>query len=321
MSYLEVIFRILPHHDESNALAEDREGAVAEDLAQTCADLLSALLADCGFESFEQCGDCLKGYVRKEDFDPTAVRAVADGFPIPDIALTYDVREMEDRDWNETWEAEGFEPIVIAGKCRVRDERRPLPQPVDSQQSYPIDITIGARMAFGTGTHQTTQGVLSMLLDMDLHGLRLLDCGCGTGILSVVALLHGAKEAVAYDVDHWSVENTMHNAAVNGVSDRLTVRHGDRSVLTAADRAAFDVVVANINRNILIEDIHAIRACMKSDACLVVSGFLAEDASAVVSAFAREGLRETKRQILPAPAGTESPSEDSPQWCVMRFEA
>ena len=156
-------------------------------------------------------------------------------------------REAEYRNWNEQWENEGFEPIVIDGRCIIHDTKHPAGD--KAPDSPTLDITIEARQAFGTGTHETTRMIVGELLKMDLKGKRILDCGCGTGILGIVASKCGASEIVAYDIDEWSVENARHNAKLNGVKN-MEVLEGDRNVLSHVS-GVFDVVLANINRNIL----------------------------------------------------------------------
>jgi ribosomal protein L11 methyltransferase len=139
-----------------------------------------------------------------------------------------------------------------------------------------ISIEIDAHLAFGTGTHETTQMVCSTLLDHDLHGKRLLDCGCGTGILSICALKLGATRATGYDIDEWSVDNSRHNAVINMVDTRLNVLHGDSSILNKVE-GTFDLVVANINRNILLHDMPTFRQKMSPAATLILSGFYTTD--------------------------------------------
>ena len=150
-------------------------------------------------------------------------------------------------------------------------------------------IEIDAHLAFGTGTHETTRMICGMLLDMQLDGLRVLDCGCGTGILGICALKLGAASAVGYDIDEWSADNTRHNAVINRVDDRLTALCGDASVLSSFG-AEFNLVMANINRNILINDMEGFRSVMAPKAQLILSGFYKNDCALLESKAQTLGL-------------------------------
>ena len=207
---------------------------------QDAQDILSAMAAEAGFETFEETPTGLLGYVQQSLFLQDALDAVIANFPFEGTHIIYKVREAEDRDWNEQWEQEGFEPIEVRrkkedGRCVVIHDGRHLGNlPFDNLL---FTIEIDAVMAFGTGTHETTRMLCSTLLDMDLQGKRVLDCGCGTGILGICALKLGAQECVGYDIDEWSADNTRHNAVINHVDDHLTSLCGDSSVLRACHEA------------------------------------------------------------------------------------
>ena len=158
----------------------------------------------------------------------------------------------------------------------------------------PLLIEIDAHLAFGTGTHETTQMVCATLLDTDLTDKRILDCGCGTGILGITAMKLGARECVGYDIDEWSVDNTRHNAVINSVD--VTPLLGDASILNKVE-GTFDVVVANINRNILLQDMPAFRQKMATGAKLILSGFYTEDIPLLQEKAARLGLRLTAQKV------------------------
>ena len=149
-------------------------------------------------------------------------------------------------------------------------------------------------MAFGSGTHATTQMVVASLLSLDLDGKHVLDCGCGTGILSIVASKAGAASVVAYDIDEWSVENTHHNAQLNGV-ENIEVLAGDVHILSHTS-GLFDVVLANINRNVLLSDMAEMRSVMNSGGCLIISGFYDTDAPMLVAEANRLGLTLVSRR-------------------------
>jgi ribosomal protein L11 methyltransferase len=252
-------------------------------------DLLAALAGEAGFETFEETADGLTGYIQQPLFDRNTLDDTLALFPLADVSITYSVSEAEDRDWNEQWEQEGFQPINVGERLVIHDGRHLPPVPAD------IAIEIDARLAFGTGTHETTRMVCATLMDL-IAGCapagrpRVLDCGTGTGILAICALKLGARECVAYDIDEWSVDNARHNAVINGVE--LTPLLGDATILDKVD-GHFDLVVANINRNILLADMPRFRAKMAPGARLVLSGFYTADIPLLTAEAARLGLSLT----------------------------
>ena len=261
---------------------------------QDAQDILSALAGEAGFETFEETVTGLKGYVQQALFDEDVLQQVLEGFPFENVALSYSIQEAEDKDWNEQWEQEGFEPICLPlptskrkGNLIIHDGRH-LPSDI-SHQSSDIMIEIDAHLAFGTGTHETTRMICSTLLEMELAGTRVLDCGCGTGILGICALKVGAASVVGYDIDEWSADNTRHNAVINRVDDRLTALCGDANVLSGFS-AEFNVVLANINRNILLNDMERFRSVMAPHAQLVLSGFYKNDCALLESKAQSFGL-------------------------------
>ena len=298
-----------------------------EPFVETACDLVAALAGEVGFESFEDCADGVKGYVQQQLFDEQALQQVLADFPLPDVTIGYTVREAADRDWNEAWEQQGFEPVVVNGDivangegwggavislpCIVIHDGRHLPAELadvadgDIMQGGPvpvledgpvassalIPIEIDARQAFGTGTHETTRMVCASLIALSPVGFRVLDCGTGTGILSICALKLGAAEAVGYDIDEWSVDNARHNAVINGVDDRFTPLLGDATVLDDVE-GLYDVVVANINRNILLHDMPQYFRKMAPGARLVLSGFYTADVPLLCNRAAELGLKK-----------------------------
>ena len=267
----------------------------AGDLLQTARDILSAMAGETGFETFEDTPSGLVGYVQQQLFDRAGLDTITSGFPLSQCTVGYDVREAEYRDWNEQWEQQGFQPIVV-GPFTIHDGQHLPPQTPHSQLLTPhYEIEIHARQAFGTGTHETTRMMVATLAAMELAGKRVLDCGTGTGILAIVALKGGAAEAVGYDIDEWSTDNARHNAALNGVDSRMSVLLGDVSVLGQVE-GLFDVVLANINRNILLADMPAMTARLKRGGRLVISGFLTDDIPMMLDKAAGLGLTLTSRK-------------------------
>ena len=277
MKYFEVAFTITPYSTDA-------------------CDVVAALAGEAGFESFEETETGLLGYVQQALFEETTLKEAFEDFPFEGVSINYDVHEAEDKDWNEQWEQEGFEPIVVRGEWReVRDiiihDGRHLPNNISDQD---IAIEIDAKLAFGTGTHETTRMVVkqmgTVLFCLTSHPQKLsnkkepspsvwkrvLDCGTGTGILSIAALKLGAREAVGYDIDEWSVDNARHNAVINRVDDRFTSLLGDVSILKEVE-GTFDLVMANINRNILMADMPMMHEKMVPGAYLILSGFYTGD--------------------------------------------
>lgn len=252
MKYFEVDFQLSP-------------------LSQDACDILAALTADAGFESFEETQHGIRGYVQQPLLDRQALEDIVNNFPIMGTNIIYTINKAEDKDWNEQWEQEGFEPIIVGNNRLAIHDGRHLPsQPAD------ISVEIDARLAFGTGTHETTQMICEWMLDMPMKGLRVMDAGCGTGILGIVALKLKVSHVTAYDIDEWSSDNTRHNAVINRVDSQLSVYCGDASLLDSKT-ADYDLVLANINRNILLNDMPRFCQIMKQDAKLILSGFYTED--------------------------------------------
>ena len=249
-------------------------------------DLLADIAGEAGFESFEVTPTGLKGYVQQQLFNPMLLDFGIADFPIECVDITYDIHEAEDRDWNEQWEQEGFDPIVVDNRLVIHDGRH-LPEQL-STVNYQLSIEIDARLAFGTGTHETTRMVCSTLLTLPLDGKRVLDCGCGTGILGIVAMKLGASACTAYDIDEWSVDNTRHNAVINQVD--ITPLLGDATILNKVE-GKFGLVMANINRNILLNDLPTFRSKMADDAQLILSGFYTADIPLLVDKAEECGLR------------------------------
>ena len=262
MKYFEVEFNINP-------------------MSVDASDLLADLALEAGFETYEETENGLLGYVQQSLFDEDALRSCIADFPIEGTSIIYNVREAEDRDWNEQWEQEGFEPIIIP-PLAIHDGRH-LPE-VESE----ISIEIDAKLAFGTGTHETTRMICREIIQY-ARGARVLDCGTGTGILSIAALKLGAIDAIGYDIDEWSVDNALHNAIINGVDDRFDSKLGDASVIDTIE-GEFDLVLANINRNILLADMPRFVSKMHSGSKLILSGFYTADSPLLIQKAADLGL-------------------------------
>ena len=253
--------------------------------AQPCneivTDVLSALAGEIGFESFVECEGGVQAYVQQSLFDENALKETLANFPIPDTQITYTITEPEDKDWNEEWEKNFFQPIVIGDRCVIHSTfHNDVPQ-------AEYDIVINPQMAFGTGHHETTSLIIGELLDSDLQGKALLDMGCGTSILAILARMRGASPCTAIDIDEWCVRNSLENIALNGV-DNIAVSQGDASSLKS--KGPFDMVIANINRNILLADMKHYIARMNPGAELLMSGFYIDDIPVIREEAERNGL-------------------------------
>lgn len=269
MKYYEVEFTISPYSEDAS-------------------DILAAMAGEAGFETFEETKTGLMGYVQQSLFDKQTLDDALMDFPFENVDIKYDVREAEDKDWNEQWEQEGFEPIIVADNLVIHDGRH-LPSELTSET---IAIEIDAHLAFGTGTHETTRMICATLLEMmkDMKNPRVLDCGTGTGILSICALQLGASEAIGYDIDEWSVDNARHNAVINMVDTHFSSLLGDASILNNVE-GCFDVVMANINRNILLNDMPLFRQKMRTGSKLILSGFYTTDRDILIEKASTLGLR------------------------------
>lgn len=274
--------------------------ACTPELTQIAKDLLPDLMGEIGFESFEDTPDGLKGYIPADLLDTNSLKQVLETFPLEGVNITYTLSDTEDKNWNEAWENTGFAPINIDDKVVIYDARTGK-KPTDDSL---INIGIEAKQAFGTGTHETTRMMIGAMLQLSLRGKRVLDCGCGTGILGIVALKLGAEAVVGFDIDEWSVENTQHNAAINEV-DNIEVFHGDAHVLSHVS-GVFDVVLANINRNILLNDMPAYLEIMNAGSVLIISGFYEEDVKLLDEKANSLGLVKTSQK-------TDN------HWCCLTF--
>lgn len=249
---------------------------------ETVNDVLAAALGEVGFESFVDCENGIKGYIQQNAFNENALKETVENFPLPDTAIRYKVEAAEDKNWNEEWEKNYFQPIVIENECVVHSTfHKDIP-------AAKYDILINPQMAFGTGHHETTSLIIGELLCADLKGKSLLDMGCGTSILAILASMRGADPVTAIDIDDWCVENSKDNIKLNNI-DNITVQLGDANSLKG--RKPFDVIVANINRNILIADMKHYSACMKKGSVIYMSGFYVQDIPFIQEEANRCGLK------------------------------
>ena len=244
-------------------------------------DVLSAVLGEVGFESFVEQADGIAAYIQKDLYSENALKEALANFPLPDTQVEHTYQEAEDKDWNEEWEKNFFQPIIIGDRCVIHSTfHHDIPQ-------VEYDIVINPQMAFGTGHHETTSLIIGELLDNNLQGKSLLDMGCGTSILAILARMRGAVPCTAIDIDEWCVRNSLENIELNGV-DRISVFQGDASALKG--KGPFDVIIANINRNILLNDMKQYVSCMHPGSELCMSGFYVDDIPVIQAEAERNGL-------------------------------
>ena len=242
-------------------------------------DLFVALLADNGFESFECIDAGVVGYIPSPLFDEAHLYSLVSDFEYDGVEIR-EIVHIADQDWNEEWEKNFFKPIVIGDECVIHSSfHTDLPQ-------LKYDILIDPKMAFGTGHHATTSLMVGELLHADLKGKSLLDMGCGTAVLAILAAKRGAGPITAIDIDTWCVENAEENIALNGLSG-IEVQLGDARLLSGRH---FDVVLANINRNVLMADMHVYADCLPVGGDLYLSGFYIEDTPLLEHEAGKYGL-------------------------------
>lgn len=247
--------------------------------SEIAADLLSGLLADVGFESFVTTDEGLDAYIQSELFSESHIREIITQFPI-DVKIDYSLTEIEEKNWNEEWEKNYFQPIVIDGKCVIQSSFH------QTEGNYEYRIFIDPKMAFGTGHHQTTGLILHEILSMDLTDKSVLDMGAGTAVLAILASMRGANPVLAIDIDEWAYNNALENIKLNQTPSIRVLKGG---VEVLGDES-FDVVFANINRNILLQDIPAYTKVLNSAGILIMSGFYKEDIPAIREKCEENGL-------------------------------
>lgn len=252
-------------------------------------DMLIYTLGDEGpYDSFEETPEGMNAFVPAHLFDSVFLQQAVDELRGMDASLIveYQVENMADINYNEIWERE-HQPVLVGDFCWVRAPYHPR------RDEVPYEIVIDPKMSFGSAHHPTTYLMLTYLYQCDIEGKRLLDMGCGTAILAIFAALRGAADVVAVDVDEWAFHNAVENVKSNGV--KVAVRLGDAAVL--AEEKPFDVILANINRNILLNDMAAYRRVLNPGGTLLLSGFFSEDIPVLVAAAESFGMTLVSQRI------------------------
>lgn len=245
-------------------------------------DILVAQLEDTPFESFIETEEGLSAYIQKQYWKEGILDNV-DILRSGEFKVEYTIEEIDQVNWNEEWE-KNFEPIEVSNSCYVR-------APFHDKKEVEYDIVIEPKMSFGTGHHETTFMMIQHLLETDLEGKKTLDMGCGTAILAILAEMKGAKPIDAIDIDNWCYLNSIENAERNNCR-HISVYEGDASLLKGKK---YDVIIANINRNILLNDMQQYADCLNADGILFLSGFYEEDIPAIDAGCTARGLKYVKK--------------------------
>lgn len=229
-------------------------------------DILAAQLGEIGFDSFVQGEESLTAYIAEDAFDCERLKELIADFSFGEIS-GYTYETIEQKNWNEEWEKNFFEPIVIGNDCVIHSSfHKDVPQ-------AKYNIVIDPKMSFGTGHHETTSLMIEQILKMDFTDKKVLDMGCGTSVLAILAAMRGAEDITAVDIDTWCTENSQENVELNGVSG-IKILLGGAELLEGMN---FDIIIANINRNILLADMKQYVACLPVGGELYMSGFYKED--------------------------------------------
>ncbi len=245
-------------------------------------EILIAELGELPFESFTESEFGLVAYIQKQLWTENILEDLYI-LNSPEFVISYKIEEIEQVNWNEEWE-KNFEPIDVDGNCHVR-------APFHPKTEAEFDIVIEPKMSFGTGHHETTHMMIQHLLDLDVKNLKTLDMGCGTAILAILAEMKGAQPIDAIDIDNWCYLNSIENAERNNCT-HITVYEGDAALLKDKN---YDLIIANINRNILLNDMQSYVDCLNSKGTLLLSGFYEEDIPAIDACCTEKGLTYLKK--------------------------
>lgn len=259
------------------------------DIPQEEYDTMVAVLSEIGFYAFEETPAELKAFILESDYSEEAFQQVVSDY-FPHLFVAKSIERIAPKDWNAEWEA-NFHSVTLGDFCEVHPPHR---EPDPSVRHH---IMVAPKMAFGTGHHATTWLMLDACSRMDFHGKSVLDMGCGTGVLGLLAHKLGAKAVTLIDFDPWSEENTRENAALNGIADPvaagLDIRLGD---VTAIPTVRYQIILANINRNVLMADRDHYLAALAPGGRIALSGFLDFDEARVADHYSAAGLIQVDRQ-------------------------
>lgn len=245
---------------------------------QEISDILIAELNEIGYESYDETDDGINAYILEKIFDLKKVKQLQVN-NIPEVNIKYSHKIIKTQNWNEVWE-KNFEPIIVEDQCLIR-----APFHKDSPKTQ-YEIIIEPKMSFGTGHHETTYLMLKTMLELDFKKKNVLDMGCGTGVLAILASLKGAEEITAIDIDEWAYNNTLENIEKNNCSN-IRVFQGDAQLLNDQQ---FDIIIANINRNILMNDIKNYAKVLVDGGALLLSGLYEKDLPMIKEEASANGI-------------------------------
>ena len=258
-------------------------------------EILTAQMGELGFDSFSETSEAVEAFIPTSVFSETLLQDET----LNNLSLfkvRFQTEVIPDQNWNEVWEKNYFKPLLVEDRCLIR-----APFHTNAPKAE-YEIVIDPRMAFGTGNHETTYLMISAILKQDLQGKQVLDMGCGTGILGILASMRGAEAVTAIDIDEWAYNNTIENAEINQISN-IDAAIGDASLL---GKYKFDVIYANIHRNVLLQDLPVYASVMCKEAEIIMSGFYLEDLPAISAKAEEVGLK---------PAGYQERNN----WVAARF--
>lgn len=261
MNYTQISFKLNPDNTENR-------------------EIMIAMLCDLAFESFDENEESVLGYIPGESVNSDEIAEIISALPFT-VEMSSEI--IPDKNWNEVWEKNYFKPLLIGNRCLVRAPFHTEYEPAE------FELVIEPKMAFGTGNHETTTLVAEQILDMDLTGKTVLDMGCGTGILGMLASLKGAKRVTAIDIDTWSFESTLENARLNNIFN-LEAKLGDASLL---GNETYEIIFANIHKNVIINDLPVYESVLQSGGKIYLSGFYTHDMPDVKVKAKLLGLLET----------------------------
>lgn len=247
-------------------------------------ELLIAEMGEAGFDSFLETDSGFEGYTEGENYDKALLQSIKERYGAL-TELQFIHGRVEKENWNEVWE-KNYQPIVVEDTCLIRADFHKI------ERAYPYELIITPKMSFGTGHHETTYLMIKQQLSIDHHQKRVMDAGCGTAILSVMASKLGARTVEAFDIDEWSVSNGKENITINGCSN---IQHQQGKLSELSFEGKFDIILANINKNVLLDEMSSYTSYLSPGGLLLLSGFYESDIPDLLSASNALRLREVKR--------------------------
>ncbi|MDR1644269.1 MAG: 50S ribosomal protein L11 methyltransferase [Tannerellaceae bacterium] len=245
-------------------------------------DVLASVLGEAGFESFSETDGHLLAYIPEQQLDAERLNNALATFPLEGVTIRFVRNYIEAKDWNEEWEKNYYQPVEIGSGCVIHAPFHEV------KPGFTYDIIIHPKMAFGTGNHETTRLMIHEILKHDFQGKATLDMGCGTAVLAILAAMKGASPVIAVDNDEWAYQNALENIRLNHVENNISVSLGGAERLS--DAGMFDFIFANINRNILLNDIRHYAPCLKPGGSLLMSGFYTDDILTITNECVQYGL-------------------------------